>query len=252
MEYVKLNTENINAEHICCAIADKKHSKGVVCKKDWLKNQMKYNHTFYKLNQKGKVFIEYVDSEGAWVPIVAPNYIYIHCFWVSGSFKGKGHSTNLLKYCVDDAKARGKSGLCVLVGSKKTPFLSDKAYLLHCGFEVVDRIHNYELMALNFKESKTKPVFAECAKKNFIDKNGYVVYFTPQCPYSMNCILEMQQVAMERMISLTVIEVATLEQAQNMPCVFNNFALFKEGKFVTHHLLNRGYFEKIIDGKFCS
>ncbi len=44
---------------------------------------------FMKSVECGKCFIEYIPAEHAWVPIIA-NYMYIDCFWVSGSFKGHG------------------------------------------------------------------------------------------------------------------------------------------------------------------
>lgn len=34
-------------------------------------------------------------------------HIYI-VFWVSGSFKGKGHGKNLLEYAINDAKQKVK------------------------------------------------------------------------------------------------------------------------------------------------
>lgn len=37
-EYINLTFENIDQEHLCCAIADKKHQKGVKLKKEWIKN----------------------------------------------------------------------------------------------------------------------------------------------------------------------------------------------------------------------
>lgn len=39
VDFIKLNKDNIQAEHICCAIADKKHQNGVDCKKEWLLGQ---------------------------------------------------------------------------------------------------------------------------------------------------------------------------------------------------------------------
>lgn len=249
MEYIRVDNDNLSKEHICCAIADKKHQAGVECKKQWMQNQLQYNYTFYKLNAKGKVFIEYVDAEGVWAPINAPNYLYIHCLWVSGSFKGKKLSTTLLNYCIEDAKNRNKSGICVITGTKKIPFLSDKARLIHAGFKTTDKIESYELLALTFDDNNTLPKFSENARANNIANLGYVVFYSPQCPYILNCIKEMQEVAKERNIALEIIELNSKEEAQNMPCVFNNFAVFYDGKFVTHHLLNRGYFEKLIDKK---
>lgn len=57
-EYIVLTAENIESEHLCCAIADKKHQQGVEEKKTWLKERIGEGHIFRKLNAKGKVFIE--------------------------------------------------------------------------------------------------------------------------------------------------------------------------------------------------
>ena len=97
-EYINLTLENIDEEHICCAIGDKKHQVGVDSKKEWIKNKLKDGHIFRKLNARGKIFIEYEPIETAWVPISGKNYEYIYCLWVAGSFKGKGIGKELLKY----------------------------------------------------------------------------------------------------------------------------------------------------------
>lgn len=80
---MKTVTENnIEQEHICCAMSDKKVQHGVELKKEWLKDRFKEGLVFKKLDVKGKVFIEYLPAEYAWVPISAPGYTYINCFWV--------------------------------------------------------------------------------------------------------------------------------------------------------------------------
>ena len=99
-EYINLTLENIDHEHICCAIGDQKHKQGVDCKKEWIKNKLKDGHVFRKLNARGKIFIEYEPIETAWTPIVGKNYEYIYCLWVAGSFKGKGIAKELLEYAI--------------------------------------------------------------------------------------------------------------------------------------------------------
>ena len=59
---------------------------------------------FRKLNVRGKVFIEYIPAEHAWIPILAEQYMHINCLWVSGKYKGQGYSDQLLNQCIDDAK----------------------------------------------------------------------------------------------------------------------------------------------------
>ena len=57
-EYINLTLENIDNEHICCAIGDPKHQAGVDKKKEWIKSKLKEGHVFRKLNARGKNFIE--------------------------------------------------------------------------------------------------------------------------------------------------------------------------------------------------
>ena len=58
-EYINLDLNNIDNEHICCAIGDPKHQDGVDKKKEWIKSKLKDGHVFRKLNAIGKIFIEY-------------------------------------------------------------------------------------------------------------------------------------------------------------------------------------------------
>ena len=58
-EYINLNLENIDDEHICCAIGDPKHQKGVHQKKEWLKKKFDDGLVFRKFNARGKIFIQY-------------------------------------------------------------------------------------------------------------------------------------------------------------------------------------------------
>lgn len=152
-EYINLTLENIDNEHICCAIGDKKHQVGVDMKKDWIKNKLKDGHVFRKLNARGKIFIEYEPIETAWVPITGKNYEYIYCLWVAGSFKGKGIAKELLEYA------------------------------------------NNNNVKINF------------------------------------------------------IKVDSLDKAKNVPCVFNNWANFYKGEFISNTILNANAFEKVINKK---
>ena len=246
-EYINITLDNLEQEHLCCAISDKKHQEGVTNKKSWLAERITEGHVFRKLNAKGKVFIEYAPLETAWVSIEGKNYMYIYCFWVSGSFKGKGHGKDLLQYCIEDAKNRGKAGVCILSSKKKKPFLSDPKFLKKYGFETVDSIEDYELLALSF--DGTAPRFTDHAKKQKIDSDDLTIFYSTQCPYTNNCIEQVKGYCNESGIRLDLIEIDTCEKAKQMPAIFNNWALFKNGEFLTNHLLNEGYFKKMILGE---
>ena len=69
-EYINLTLDNIDEEHICCAIGDSKHKNGVNDKKEWIKSKLKDGHVFRKLNARGKIFIEYEPIETDVNPIL--------------------------------------------------------------------------------------------------------------------------------------------------------------------------------------
>ena len=76
-------------------MSDKKSAEGVEAKKGWLACRVEEGLQFVKLNVRGKVFIEYLPAEYAWVPIEADGYTFINCLWVAGSFKGHGYCWEL-------------------------------------------------------------------------------------------------------------------------------------------------------------
>lgn len=245
MPFINITADNVENQHICCAIADKKHQYGVACKKQWLKDRIAEGHVFRKLDEKGKVFIEYAPLETAWVPVMGDNYVYIYCLWVSGSFKGKGYAKELLEYCLIDAKKQKKSGVCIISSRKKKPFLSDKKFMIKQGFEVVDNVDDYELLA--YLLDGTKPCFADTAKKQSIDSKNLTVYYGLQCPYIPNCIEQIKDYCKNNAIALDLVSVNTLGKAKSVPCVFNNWAVFYNGKFETVHLLNEGFLKKMLE-----
>ena len=125
MNYIRITKENIDREHICCAMSGKQS----IAKKEWLRQRFEEGLVFYRSEERGKCFIEYIPAENAWVPIMADGWLYINCLWVSGSMKGHGYSNDLLEECIRDARAQGKNGLCILcAGGRKREFLADPKF----------------------------------------------------------------------------------------------------------------------------
>ena len=89
MDYIQITKENIDKEHICCAMSGKQS----LAKKEWLKQRFAEGLVFYRSVERGKCFIEYIPAENAWVPIMADGWLYINCLWVSGSMKGHGYKS---------------------------------------------------------------------------------------------------------------------------------------------------------------
>ena len=245
-EYINLDEKNIDDEHICCAIGDPKHQIGVDKKKEWIKSKLKDGHVFRKLNARGKIFIEYEPIETAWVPVIGDNYMYIYCLWVAGSFKGKGIGRELLEYAINDAKEKGMSGICTLVSKKKKPFIGDKKFFEHFGFKVVDTINDYELIVLSFNDNEV-PKFNDSAREMKIDSEDFTIYYCNECPYVEYEVKELSDYAKENNIKLDFIKTDSLEKAKNTPCVFNSWANFYKGKFISNTILNANALDKLLN-----
>lgn len=243
MEYIRLAKENLEAEHICCAISSNKDPQ-VAAKKAWLTERFDDGLVFLRAKERGKCFIEYIPAEKAWLPVRADNYMHVDCFWVSGSFKGHGYADELLSRCIADAKDKGKSGLTVLSSPKKMPFLSDPKYLAHRGFQVADTAQPYfTLLYLPFDDSAEKPCFLPCSQVN---KEGFDLYYTAQCPYTAKYVPLLKKIADEKGVPMTVTQITSAEQAKKAPLPFTIFSLFYNGEFITHEILSEKKFTEIL------
>ena len=245
MEYVKVTKENIETEHICCAISNNKDVQ-VSSKKSWLSERFDDGLVFLKSAERGKCFIEYIPAEHAWVPIDADGYTYIDCLWVSGSFKGHGYSNDLLDACVNDSKEQGRKGLCILSSEKKKPFLADPKYLKYKGFTVCDEADNgIQLWYLPFDKNAHRPAFKPCAKHPHVDEDGFVLYYTYQCPFNAKYVPIVEQTAKENGIKFKAIRLQSREEAQNAPTPVTTYALFYNGEYVTNEQMNDTKFLKL-------
>lgn len=232
MNYLRITKENIDSEHICCAMSGKQS----IAKKEWMKQRFDEGLVFYRSEERGKCFIEYIPAENAWMPICAPDYIYINCLWIAGSLKGYGYSNDLLNECIRDAREQGKKGICILSSDgRKREFLSDPKYMAYKGFSVADTTDcGINLMYLPLEPNVEPLKFKECAKHPNVAEHGFVLYYTDQCPFTYYWAPRVQEVAKEHNIPLKVIHVTSKEQAQNLPAPATTYALFKDGKFITH------------------
>nr|WP_325196424.1 YoaP domain-containing protein [uncultured Oscillibacter sp.] len=231
MNYIRITKDNIDKEHICCAMSNKQS----IVKKEWLKQRFDEGLVFYRSEERGKCFIEYIPAENAWVPIIAEGYLYVNCLWVSGSLKGHGYSNDLLDECIRDARAQGKKGLCILSSEKrKKEFLSDPKYLAYKGFSVSDTSETgITLMYLPLDPEAAPPKFKDCARHPKAEEDGFVLYYTDQCPYTYYWVPRVEDAAKEHHIPLKVIHITDKETAQNMPAPITTYALFRDGTFLT-------------------
>lgn len=247
MELKRITPENLENEHICCAIANNKDIQ-VASKKAWIRDMLADGLVFLKGDVRGKCFIEYVPAENAWAPIEADGYMYIDCFWVSGQLKGQGNSNLLLEECIRDSREKGKLGLCVLSSEKKHPFLSDPRYLKYKGFLRADTAEPFfELLYLPFEQEVPKPCFKKQVKTPRVEEEGFVLYYTNQCPYTAKYVPLVEEAAKKKGIMFHSVHIDSRETAQNAPAAVTTYALFYNGAFVTNEILSVAKFEKLAE-----
>lgn len=244
-KFINLTEENIATEHLCCIIRSKKSHPGIDAKRKWLSDRINEGHVFRKLDAKATVFIEYAPLETAWVPVNGDNYYYIYCLWVLGNYKGKGYGKQLMEYCLADAKEKGKAGICMLGSNKQKSWLTDQSFAKNFGFEVVDTADNgYELLALSL--DGTIPRFTSNAKTQQIESKELTIYYDMQCPYVYQTVERIKEYCEINNVSVSFIQVDTLQKAKELPCVFNNWGVFYKGNFETVNLLDIEYLKRIL------
>ncbi len=244
-DFINLTPENLADEHLCCIIRSKKPHPGVEAKRRWLAERLREGHVFRKLDRKATVFVEYAPLETAWVPITGDNYLYLYCLWVNGGEKGKGYGKALMEYCLADARAQGKSGVCMLGAARQKAWLSDQSFARRFGFETVDTTENgYELLAHSL--DGTTPRFTPNAKRMEIASGELTVYYDFQCPFVYQNVERLREYCGENAIPAAFRLVDTLEKAKGLPCVFNNWAVFYGGRFQTVNLLDAAGLKRIL------
>lgn len=102
---------------------------------------------------------------------------------------------------------------------------------------------NYWL-SLSFDD--TKPRFASKVKEPGIENKKLTIYYDMQCPYISQNVEMIKLYGEMHDIPVSLIQVDTLQKAKELPCVFNNFAVFYKGRFETVNLLTVDNLKRIL------
>ncbi len=250
MKIISIDGTNIDEEHICCAIGnDKANRARAETKKEWMKQRFREGLVFKRLDERGKVFVEYMPAAKAWKPVQAPNYMMINCLWVSGRFKGNGWSTKLLNECIADARAQKMNGVVVVTSNKVKPFLTDKRFYEKHGFAVVDTAPPYfELLALKFKSAAKNPAFTGDAREGTsAHKKGLAFVYSHQCPFMEEYTALLARMAKDRGIACKLHKLKDHKDAREHGSPFGTLGMYYKGRLVTHELMSEKKFEKFLE-----
>ena len=245
MEIIRVDEKNLDKEHLCCAMADKRCTQS---KRDWVRARLEEGYVFYKLDVPGKVFLEYTPAENAWIPLDAPGYLFLDCLWVAGKYHGQGWGKKLLERAREDARAQGKRGLVALSTAKKRAFLSDPGFWEHRGFRQADAMEpDYVLYYLPLEADAPVPKLRRGSRE--VPKEGVAIYYSDHCPYTGKYVPLLEQVAAERGVPFQAVRFQRKEEAQQAPNPFTTYALFYDGRFVTNEIFSGKKFASFLDEK---
>jgi ribosomal protein S18 acetylase RimI-like enzyme len=239
MAFIKLNHNNIDSEHLCCAISERKCKSGTEAKREMIRSKLNRGYIFNKLDVKGKVFADYCPINISLLPVHADGYMAINCFWVSGQHTHKGYARALMEQCFEDCQT--SNGIIVVSSDKKRPFLSDKQFFRRFGFTVCDTAPPYfELLVYKNRPDAADPRFFQSVKLGTpAIQQGIMIYYSNQCPYTeYHTNISFKQIAEEYGVAFQSQRLVSRKDIQHLPTAQNIYSVFLDGKFITHEIMS--------------
>ena len=99
---------------------------------------------------------------------------------------------------------------------------------------------------MNFDGGTAKPRFRECARHPRVDGQGYVLYYTNQCPFNAKYVPIVEQTARDHGVPFKAIRLESKTEAQNAPTPVTTYALFYNGEYLTNEQMNEARFLKLL------
>ena len=248
-EIITVDADNVDRHGFFCYMSKRK-APGYAQKCVWLAARFAEGLELHMVHETGGRtvgFIEYTPGEFAWRAVHAPGYLVIHCLWVVGRGKGKGHGSRLLQICLDDARAQGKHGV-VMVASDGVWLAKKDIFLKHGFEEVAQAPPSFRLLAYRFHNNAPLPTFPtdwEGRQARF--GAGLTVLRTPQCPYIEDATNTALEFAAAKGIPSQVVTFQSAQELQeNSPSPYGVFGTVLDGQLLAYHYLQRKDFHKLV------
>ena len=85
----------------------------------------------------------------------------------------------------------------------------------------------------------------DCAKHPHIDEDGYVLYYTNQCPFNAKYVPVLEETAKNNGIPFRAVKIESRNDSQNAPTPVTTYAMFCEGQYITNEQMNDKKFLKL-------
>ncbi|SMR82547.1 Acetyltransferase (GNAT) family protein [Aliiroseovarius halocynthiae] len=208
-------------------------------KRAWLADRFQEGLQMRLLDDGERGFIEFMPGRHAWRGIEnAANFMIIHCLWVVGKSKGKGHAKALLNDAESYARAHGFQGIAALTSSGN--WIVDRHILEARGYAEVDTpAPGYALMALPFEHDVSMPrLVGKWDEKAKALGDGLTVLHSAQCPYLEDATQHAKDAAAEAGIPFNVSEIASAQDLRDrVPNPYGVFSMVLNGQQIASHYL---------------
>ena len=242
-DIIEVTPSNIDRYGVGC-IRNKNHP-GVKEKIKWYKD---HYHTGLRMLQAyvdGKLsgFLEYVSGGNPWRPVIAEDYLFIHCIWVyENRLQGEGLGSLLINKCIDAARDSERLGVATI--SSRGSWLADERIFLKNGFEKITSKERFDLLVFKLKRGRL-PEFIKWEEQAG-DHPGTTLVLSHQCPANARALQDIERIAEEEGIDLNINFLRDVCQAQRAPSGFGVFQLLHNGKVLEDHYISGTRFRNII------
>ncbi len=168
-------------------------------------------------------------GEHTWRAIDAKGYMVIHCLWVVGKYKGNGFGQALLEHAIKEAE--GYKGIAVVAST--SPWLTSPKIFLKNNFKLVETFNDNIGLYVKKNDPKAEnPQFIRHEPPN--NQNGITVYKSPQCPYTSNMTVWIENFAQNKGIKVSTIQITNAKQAQQGNHPYGTFYALYDTKLLTY------------------
>jgi len=232
MDFLEVDARSVGPHGFFCYMSKKK-SEGYQRKQAWLKDRFAEGLKLTLLPAPERGFLESIPGEHAWRAVQADGFTFIHCLWVVGKSKGKGHGVALLDRCVDEAKKAKHKGVAMLTSEGN--WLAGRRLLESRGFQCVAEAQPFSLMVKTFGKAKAPTLCGDWEKKQARFGKGLTVVRSAQCPYTVDATEKALETAAELGIATRVVELTSAAEVRSdSPSPYGGFGLVLDGRLLSY------------------
>ncbi len=245
-ELIHVSADNVTQTGFFCKMSARKQP-GYQRKLAWLQARFDEGLQMRLLGGGERGFVEFIPGQFAWRAITdAAPYLVIHCLWVVGKSKGKGHGRALLEHVIDYAQQHGFKGVAAVVSGGN--WLIGSMLLEQYGFESVAQAPPaFDLLVKKFDPDTPNPKFCgDWEKKAQAHGDGLVIFRTDQCPYLDDAVKHAAAFAEAHKTPFTEVELSSAADVRKLsPTPYGVFAIVKDGTLWSYHYLLPKDFQKL-------